>query len=65
MKNVLLIIIAVVVVGFGISMFMGSSDGPAEKMGEKIDKTVTDTGNAIEDKCEKLKEKAGTKDTDC
>ncbi len=37
----------------------------AEDVGEHIDQTVTDTGNAIEDKCEDVKEAAGAEDTDC
>lgn len=43
----------------------GCDEGPAEKAGKNIDEAVTDAGNAIEDKCEALKEKADAKDTDC
>lgn len=39
--------------------------GPAETVGEKIDKTATDVGNAVEDKCEEAKESAGASDTRC
>jgi hypothetical protein len=48
------------------------NDGPAERAGEDIDNAVDDLrdnsrdlGNKIEDQCEKLKEEAGTDDTDC
>lgn len=37
----------------------------AEEVGETIDETVTDMGNAVEDACEDMKEKAGTEDQDC
>ncbi|WP_340680235.1 hypothetical protein [Paraglaciecola sp.] len=40
-------------------------DDGAEDMGEKLDKTVTDAGNAVEDACEELKEGVDAKDTDC
>ena len=39
--------------------------GPAEKAGEKVDEAITDTGNAIEDACEDVKEGMGAKDEDC
>jgi predicted small secreted protein len=42
-----------------------SDDHSAEDVGEKIDQTMTDTGNAIEDTCEDVKESAGAEDTDC
>ncbi|NAX20278.1 hypothetical protein [Vibrio sp. V39_P1S14PM300] len=42
-----------------------SDDNSAEDVGEKIDQAVTDTGNAIEDSCENLKESANAQDTDC
>lgn len=41
------------------------SDGPAEDVGEELDKIVTDAGNAIEDACEDVKEGAGAKDKNC
>tara|TARA_R110000868_G_scaffold4665_1_gene29083 strand:- start:1016 stop:1210 length:195 start_codon:yes stop_codon:yes gene_type:complete len=41
------------------------SDNDAEDMGEKLDKTVKDAGNAVEDACEDLKEGVDAKDTDC
>ncbi|MGO1297836.1 MAG: hypothetical protein ACTMIA_11070 [Vibrio sp.] len=66
MKNLILIVVIVAAVLFGASMFMKSDDNTtAESIGETIDNTVTDSGNAIEDKCEKLKENAGAEDTDC
>jgi hypothetical protein len=37
----------------------------AEDMGEKLDKTVKDAGNAVEDACEDVKEGVDAKDTDC
>lgn len=41
------------------------NDGGAEKMGENIDNAITDTGNAIEDACENVKEGVNAKDQDC
>jgi uncharacterized lipoprotein len=40
-------------------------DSDAEDAGEKIDEVVTDTGNAIEDACEDVKEGVEAKDEDC
>ncbi|MET0379883.1 MAG: hypothetical protein ABW049_12905 [Spongiibacteraceae bacterium] len=40
-------------------------EGPAEQVGEKLDKAATDIGNAVEDKCEEAKESAGASDTRC
>ena len=40
-------------------------DGAAEDAGETIDEVVTDTGNAIEDACEDVKEGVDAKDKDC
>ncbi|MGJ8647356.1 MAG: hypothetical protein ACSHXJ_10685 [Marinomonas colpomeniae] len=42
-----------------------SEEGPMEKAGESIDNAATDTKNAIEDKCEAVKEGLNTEDTDC
>ena len=42
-----------------------SSDGPAEKAGEKIDNTMEKMGNQVEDSCEEIKEATGMKDQDC
>lgn len=41
------------------------ADNDAEEAGAKIDEIVTDTGNAIEDACEDVKESADAKDKDC
>ncbi len=41
------------------------NQGPAERAGERIDEFATDAGNAVEDKCEEIKEGAGAEDTDC
>jgi predicted small lipoprotein YifL len=40
-------------------------EGPMEKAGKEADKTTTDVGNAIEDKCEKTKDALGAKDARC
>lgn len=40
-------------------------EGPMERAGENIDEAATDMGNAVEDKCEEMKEGAGADDTDC
>ncbi|WP_405240626.1 hypothetical protein [Lentisalinibacter orientalis] len=49
-----------------------SNDGAAENAGEAIDKTgqkikdvAKDTGNAIEDACEDIKDSVNADDTDC
>lgn len=42
-----------------------SNEGPAEEAGEKIDSTIEDMGNQLEDTCEEMKEKTGMKDQDC
>lgn len=49
-----------------------TDDGPAEKAGESLDNagdaiadSARDVGNAIEDKCEEIKENADAEDTDC
>ena len=43
----------------------GCDDGPAENAGENIDEAVSDTANAIEDKCEQMKESVRAQDPDC
>ncbi|XOV80367.1 MAG: hypothetical protein ACFHVJ_05285 [Aestuariibacter sp.] len=43
----------------------GCNDGEAEDAGEEIDEIVTDVGNAIEDKCEEVKEKLEAEDEEC
>ncbi|WJG11358.1 hypothetical protein [Aliiglaciecola sp. LCG003] len=54
-----------------LSMILGSltlvtaCDDGAENAGEKIDEVMTDTGNAIEDACEDVKEGVKAEDTDC
>lgn len=40
-------------------------DNNAEEAGETVDEVMTDTGNAIEDACEDVKEGVEAKDTDC
>ena len=42
-----------------------NNDGPAERAGERVDEVSTDVGNAVEDKCEEMKEGAGAEDADC
>lgn len=39
--------------------------GPAEKLGGKLDNMVQDAGNQIEDSCERMKEELKAEDTDC
>lgn len=41
------------------------NDGSAENAGEKIDETMTDLENRVEDACEKAKEGLELKDQDC
>lgn len=42
-----------------------NNDGPAENAGEKIDNTMNEMGNKIEDACEKAKEGVKMDDPDC
>lgn len=62
MKSILRLLILTL---FSVVALSACSDGKAEQTGEKIDEAITDAGNAIEDACEKVKEKAGAKDDDC
>lgn len=41
------------------------TDNKAEDAGEKVDEVMTDTGNAIEDACEEVKEGVEANDTNC
>ncbi|QTH64560.1 hypothetical protein J1N51_03565 [Psychrosphaera ytuae] len=50
---------------FSASFLTACGDGEAEEAGEKVDEVLTDAGNAVEDACEEVKEKADAKDTDC
>ncbi|WP_416397842.1 hypothetical protein [Allohahella sp. A8] len=50
---------------FTVGLSACDTDGPAENAGESMDNAATDTGNAIEDACENVKEGAGADDTDC
>ncbi|MCH1919110.1 hypothetical protein L9G15_06635 [Shewanella sp. A3A] len=66
MRNIILLIIAAVVVILLSATLIGGEDNTsAEDIGEKIDNTMTDAGNAVEDKCEELKEQMGSKETNC
>jgi predicted small secreted protein len=58
------LLLIAIVAAFGISG-CDTNDGPAEEMGEALDDTATDAGNAVEDACEDVKEGAGADDTDC
>ena len=57
--------IMLVAATFTLGLSACDTDGPAEDAGEKMDNAATDTGNAIEDACENVKEGAGADDTDC
>ena len=59
------VVAAVLVAALSLGVVACEKKGPAERAGEKIDKAATDAGNAIEDKCEKVKEGMGAKDPDC
>lgn len=66
MKNVILLVIAAAIaLVISVSLIGAEDSSSAENIGEKIDSTMTDAGNAIEDKCEALKEKAGAEDSNC
>ncbi|QYK01389.1 hypothetical protein [Shewanella psychrotolerans] len=44
---------------------MACSDNKAENAGEKVDELLQDTGNAVEDVCEDVKESVEAKNPDC
>ncbi|AEE24938.1 hypothetical protein [Paraglaciecola chathamensis] len=48
-----------------LTLVTACNDNNAEEAGEKVDEMVTDTGNAIEDACEDVKDGAGADDNDC
>ncbi|ABG42635.1 MAG: hypothetical protein CL579_17520 [Alteromonadaceae bacterium] len=48
-----------------LTLVTACNDNNAENAGEKVDEMMTDTGNAIEDACEDVKEGAGAEDNDC
>ncbi|MBU2926063.1 hypothetical protein Q4506_11805 [Colwellia sp. 4_MG-2023] len=51
--------------GETVDDMISNTKDAAKNTGDKIQKAVTDTGNAIEDACEDAKEKMDTEDTDC
>ncbi|CAM3058435.1 hypothetical protein QTO01_01475 [Vibrio mytili] len=53
------------VLGLALALAACSDEGPMEKAGEKLDEAVTDTQNAVEDSCEKVKEDLNAEDQDC
>ena len=61
-KKLLLKTLLVAIFAFSLA---ACGDDNAEEAGEKIDELVTDTGNAIEDACEEVKEGVKAEDTDC
>lgn len=69
--NISELLLVVTVASFSIAS-CDSDDGVAEsagkamdQTGEKIEQAAIDTGNAIEDACENVKESADAADTDC
>lgn len=62
MKNYLQLISLIFITGFFI---VACDDGTAENQGEKIDETMNNIGNDIEDACENAKEGVNADDTDC
>lgn len=40
-------------------------EGPAERMGSKVDEAAEDAGDKMEDACEDAKEKVGAENTNC
>ena len=55
----------VLLIAGSLSAVTACDQGPAEEAGEQLDKLVTDTGNAIEDACEDVKDDLNAKDRDC
>lgn len=50
---------------FAAFFMMGCEDNNAEEAGERIDETVTDVQNSVEDACEEVKEGVNAEDTNC
>lgn len=48
-----------------IVVLAACTPGAAEKTGKKVDDIILNTGNAIEDVCENIKESLNTENTDC
>lgn len=61
-KSNLSLALSAVVLSFALT---ACEDGPMEQLGETVDETATDAGNAVEDSCEKLKEDLNASDTNC
>ncbi|MDW6092535.1 hypothetical protein [Vibrio rhizosphaerae] len=55
----------VAVLGLVFALGACSDEGPMEKAGKKVDDAVQDTQNAIEDKCEDVKDSLNAEDKDC
>lgn len=53
------------IVGSGAFLTACEKEGPAERMGSKMDEAAEDVGNEIEDACEELKDKGGAENTNC
>lgn len=64
MNNLKTVLMALTLV-FSTAFLAACGDDKAENAGEKVDEMMTDAGNAIEDACEDVKEKADAKDSDC
>lgn len=64
MKTFKLLLVTLPLV-FSTAFLTACGDGEAENAGEKVDEALTDAGNAVEDACESVKEKAEADDTDC
>ena len=64
MNNLKTVLMALTLV-FSTAVLAACGDDKAENAGEKVDEMMTDAGNAIEDACEDVKEKADAKDSDC
>jgi hypothetical protein len=56
---------ALLITVLGTAVTACHKEGPAERAGKKLDNAATDVGNAVEDKCEQVKEGMNAKDTDC
>jgi len=53
------------IIGISFALVACSGDGTMEQAGKKADEIINNTGNAIEDSCERVKEHFDAQDTDC
>lgn len=55
----------IVAILFSAFLLTACEEGPAERMGERIDDAVTDAGNAVEDACEEVLDAVNSANQNC